>query len=108
LFSSCTLECPDVLYWSRDKAEGAAEVDFCFVEGGHIIGIEVKSGSGSNLRSLLSFGGQVKDNRLVRVYNGRFCREQVTREGKTFHVLSMPFYCLPRIRKIAAEAGGKE
>ena len=35
----------DLAYWSRNKDEGSAEVDFCFQYNDKIIGLEVKSGN---------------------------------------------------------------
>ena len=78
-------------YWSKDKDEGSAEVDFCFQYKDKIVGLEVKSGIGVKSRSL---GNMVKEGK------GKVIPVQVSWDkleiGKN-GVLSLPFYLLERI-----------
>lgn len=93
---SAHLERP-VYYWAKEKSQGSAEVDFCLVSGGKILGIEVKSGHSGKLKSLLNFGAEVENSKLVRVYGGHFQKEEVFTGGKKYRLLSLPFYLVNRI-----------
>lgn len=78
-------------YWSKDKDEGSAEVDFCFQHKDKIVGLEVKSGIGVKSRSLAN---------MVKEGKGRVIPVQVSwdkLEIKKDGVLSLPFYLLDRI-----------
>jgi len=88
---------PKVLYWAREKTEGIAEVDFCLQHKGKILGIEVKSASANKLKSLFSFAQAVPDSRLIRIYSGQLKEEKIGISGKSFKVLSLPFYLAPRV-----------
>ena len=46
---------PQLFYWHRQKKSSQAEVDYLVSQNTHIIPIEVKSGSGSTLKSLHQF-----------------------------------------------------
>lgn len=88
---------PQIFYWSREKTEGSAEVDFCFSLGGKNLGIEVKSQTAGRLKSLFSFAKNVKNSYLVRVYGGTLLKEKVKYEDRVFSLASIPFYLIPRI-----------
>lgn len=88
---------PRVLYWAREKTEGIAEVDFCLQHQGRILGIEVKSGTANKLKSLFSFAQAVPDARLIRIYSGPLKEERIEISGKSFGLLSVPFYLVPRV-----------
>lgn len=88
----------DLVYWSRNKDEGNAEVDFCFQYKNKIVGVEVKSGSTKNLKSLFSMvdiGGDVVIP--VRVSWDPFGIENYKYNGKKYKILSVPFYLLEKI-----------
>lgn len=88
----------DLVYWSRNKDEGSAEVDFCFQYEDKIVGIEVKSGNTKNLKSLFSmidFGGDIV--LPVRVSWDKFAIEKYQHSGKSYKILNIPFYLLDRI-----------
>ena len=86
-----------IFYWAKEKAEGSAEVDFCLVLKGRILGIEVKTGTTGRLKSLFSFARKVKDRDLIRIYSGNLRKEEVNFEGKRFKLTSIPFYLIPRL-----------
>ncbi|MEK7168679.1 MAG: AAA family ATPase [Patescibacteria group bacterium] len=88
----------DVVYWSRNKDEGSAEVDFCFQHEDKIVGIEVKSGNTKNLKSLFSMiniGGDIV--LPVRVSWDKLGIEKYQHSGKNYKILNIPFYLLDRI-----------
>lgn len=88
----------DLVYWSRNKDEGSAEVDFCFQHSDKIVGLEVKSGNSKNLKSLFSMidlGGEKVIP--VRVSWDGLGIENYKYNGKNYRILSVPFYLLERI-----------
>lgn len=87
----------EILYWSRDKKEGSAEVDFCLNFNGQALGIEVKSGKTGRLRSLLIFAEQNNKSRLARIYSGKAAKEKIGQ----FDLISLPFYLVPRVFEFA-------
>ncbi len=87
-------------YWAKKKSEGSAEVDFCLAKGGRILGIEVKPGHSAKLKSLFSFGREVKNSILLRVYDGELKQEIINRQGRKYKLLSLPFYLVNRILSI--------
>lgn len=102
LFSLSINAPAQIYYWSRDKKEGSAEVDFCLNAAGQALGIEVKSGKTGRLKSLLIFAEQNQKNRLARVYSGRLKKEKCG----SFDLVSLPFYLVPRIFElVSGEAG---
>ena len=88
---------PKVLYWAREKTEGIAEVDFCLQHKGRILGIEVKSAAANKLKSLFSFAQAVPNSRLTRIYSGQLKEEKIGISGKSFGLLSLPFYLVSRV-----------
>ena len=83
-------------YWGRNKSGSSAEVDFCLVQDGNIIGIEVKSGHSSKLKSLFSLGNVAEGSKLVRVYSGKLKNEKIKYINKEYNLLSVPFYLINR------------
>jgi len=84
-------------YWAREKPSGSAELDFIIVLGDKIVGIEVKSGEGSKLKSLLSFAKLVNNPILVRVYSGELSYDDFWVEDRKCKLHSIPFYLIDRI-----------
>lgn len=89
---------PEIYYWSRDKKEGSAEVDFCLSSEGRAVGIEVKSGKAGRLKSLFIFAEQNKKSALIRVYSGKLKTEKLNKN----ELVSLPFYLVPNVLEIAA------
>lgn len=87
----------NIYYWSREKTNYSAEVDFCFEHRGKVVGLEVKSGKAIRARSLLSFADQVQDNVIIRIYPGPLCKENVQLGQKKYSLISMPFYLINRV-----------
>jgi len=55
LYSQPSYMNPELYYWSREKAQSNAEVDFIIQHGNSILPIEVKSGKTGTLKSLHMF-----------------------------------------------------
>jgi len=87
-------------YWAKEKSKGSAEVDFCFVHLGQIVGVEVKSGSTTQLKSLISFAKEVENPILVRVHKGHLETKKLKLNGKTHTFHSIPFYLVPRLTSL--------
>jgi hypothetical protein len=79
-------------YWAKERREGSAEVDFTLVQDGKIFGLEVKAGTGRNLKSLNIFGREVANSRTIRFYSGNIA------VNPNYH--SFPLYLAPRIKDI--------
>lgn len=85
-------------YWGRTKAGASAEVDFLLSYKSRLIPIEVKSGKTGRLRSLFEFIDRSNSTIGVRVYSGSLSIEnQTTLKGKTFILISLPFYLLEKL-----------
>ena len=93
---------PSVLYelnfWTREKADASAEVDFIFKHEGIIFPVEVKSGATGKLRSLFQFVDNAAHPFAVRVYSGMLSIEKgKTSAGNPFVLLNLPFYLLNQL-----------
>ena len=87
----------ELAYWSRNKDEGSAEVDFCWQYNDKIVGLEVKSGNSKNLKSLFSMMDIGGDKVIpVRVSWDKLEVEKYVFSGKKYRILSLPFYLLER------------
>lgn len=85
-------------FWTREKADASAEVDYILPYHGKLIPIEVKSGSVGKLRSLHQFIDEAPHNIAVRVYQGEYLVQKAkTIAGKEFTLLNLPFYLIHRI-----------
>ena len=85
-------------FWTREKKESSAELDYILPWQGKIIPVEVKSGTIGKLRSLHQFIDQVSHSIAVRVWQGKLSIEKArTIKGKEFTLLNLPFYLAHRI-----------
>lgn len=67
---------PELYFWSREKRNSQAEVDFLIPCGSKVLPIEIKSGSSGTLKSLHLFLDSHRQSPLgVRLYNGPHLRE---------------------------------
>jgi hypothetical protein len=94
----------DLFYWSRDKDEGSAEVDFCFQYRSRLVGMEVKSGNVSQMKSLFSMGNTDPTVFLSRVSWDELKNETWKFAGKEYQVLSIPFYLVDRWQDFLPQA----
>lgn len=84
-------------FWTKEKSSDA-EIDYIFQYNGMIIPIEVKSGKAGKLRSLNEFMEFAPHPYAVRVYSGNLnISKSVTRTGKPFWLLNLPFYLVHKI-----------
>lgn len=89
------------LFWYRQQPGSTAEVDYCLNLKGHVIPIEVKSGASGRLRSLLQFMETAPHPYGVRIYSGELRVDHLsTPKGKSFQLLSLPFYLTFRLKNI--------
>ncbi len=87
-------------FWTREKKESVAEVDYIFVFEGQLIPIEVKSGITGRLRSLHLFMENSPQNLSVRIYSGKLSVDCLkTSNGKVFYLLNLPYYLTGQIEK---------
>ncbi|MCE1255280.1 MAG: DUF4143 domain-containing protein [Anaerolineae bacterium] len=86
----------DLYYWSRDRNEGTAEVDFYFQYQTRLVGMEVKSGGIARMKSLFSLGASNPEVSLVRVSWDGLGVEPWQYGGTKYKILSLPFYLVER------------
>jgi predicted AAA+ superfamily ATPase len=87
-------------FWTREKKESSAEVDYVFRWQGKLIPVEVKSGSIGKLRSLHQFMDQAPHAVAVRVWQGPYSVEKAeTTKGSEFTLLNLPFYLVHRLER---------
>jgi hypothetical protein len=90
----------DLYYWSKDRSEGSAEVDFCTQIDSRLVGMEIKSGNISQMKSLFSMGGTDPNVILVRISWDALKIENWKYAGKTYKLLSLPFYLIDRWQEL--------
>jgi predicted AAA+ superfamily ATPase len=100
---------PELHYWTREKANAAAEVDYLIAEGTTVIPVEVKAGKTGTLKSLHQFLKEKK-----RSFGVRLCSDQPSLlDARTsvpgapdvpFRLLSLPLYMTGQIRRLARAA----
>lgn len=90
-------------FWVREKKTSMAEVDYLFPYDGKLIPIEVKSGSEGKLRSLHLFMNEAPHTTAIRFYAGEVSLANLTTpNGKSFKLLSLPYYAVSQIEKYLA------
>ncbi len=84
-------------FWTKEKSSDA-EVDYIFQFNGMLIPVEVKSGKAGKLRSLNEFMELAPHPYAIRVYSEKLSiTKSVTRRGKSFFLLNLPFYLVHQI-----------
>ena len=87
-------------FWTREKTQSAAEVDFLLLHGSNVIPVEVKAGKAGTLRSLHQFIDGSTCRHAVRLYSGQLCLQQTrTTAGAPFELLNMPYFLTPQIHE---------
>jgi hypothetical protein len=88
-------------FWTREARNSNAEVDYLYPYNGLLIPVEVKSDSGTTLKSLHLFMEQAPHDLAVRIWNRPFQVNEIkTIGGKKFRLLSIPFYLISRLPSI--------
>jgi len=105
LYSKQFFEEPELNYWSREKRQSSAEVDYILSQGNHIIPVEVKAGKTGRLKSLHVF---LKEKKLG--FGIRFNADlpslldttAVLPDEKSldYRLLSLPLYMVGQVRRL--------
>jgi len=91
-------------FWVRNKKDSEAELDFVLQIGSKVIPIEVKSGHNAKLKSLHLFMEEAPHDIAVRVWSQPFSIDEVvTKNGKKFNLINVPFYYVCTLEKILKE-----
>jgi len=89
-----------ICFWTRERTDASAEIDFVYQHQNFVIPIEVKSGKTGKLRSVYEFIDRADHNYSVRVYAGELGVEKLkTLKGKDFLLLNLPFYLIDKLDK---------
>lgn len=85
-------------FWVREKKTSQAEVDYLYPYQGHIIPIEVKSGSEGKLRSLHQYIDLSPHAYAVRCYAGALHISTATTPlGKKYRLLNLPYFLVSQL-----------
>lgn len=85
-------------FWVRENSSSSAEVDLTYKWTQYLIPIEVKSGAKGRLRSLHEFMDAAPHDFAVRLLGNRVLLEKgVTRNGKTFNLLNLPYFVVSQL-----------
>ena len=88
-------------FWVREERNSQAETDYVLPYEDKLIPVEVKYGASGRLRSLHMFMDAAPHNQALRVYSGAMKVEDLrTQSGKSFRLISLPFYLVSQIEKI--------
>ncbi len=78
-----------------------AEVDFLIRYKSHVLPIEVKTGNNSKLRSLHLFMNESKEKLALRLWNGSFSSDNISKsDGNTFTLYNIPIYYAGSLDKL--------
>lgn len=91
---------PKLFYWVREKSGSEAEVDFVAQVGLKIIPIEVKSGKSGTLKSLRVMASEKKLLTAVRFNSALPLESEITADGWTFKLISLPIYLAERFQSL--------
>jgi len=108
LYSHPFYQEPDLFFWSREKPNSSAEVDYLISEGTKVIPIEVKAGKTGTLKSLQMFAREKNCNLGVRLNSDP---PSVVDAGAifsgikngSFTLLSLPLYMAGQARRIITD-----
>lgn len=86
-------------FWTREKANSNAEIDWVIPFKQHLYPVEIKSGSSGRLRSLMEFIDRSDQSMGFRLLANKFSVEQLsTTSGKAFKLVNLPYFCAGRIK----------
>ena len=102
-----TYQAPELFYWTREKAQAAAELDYIWQYENNIIPIEVKAGKTGRLKSLHYFIREKGWTFAVRFNTDLPTIFQETAKladesSITYRLLSLPFYLAEQLERIVA------
>lgn len=110
LYSLPSYREPELYFWSREKANAAAEIDYVLAEARQVVPVEVKAGKTGTLKSLhyflrekgLAFGVRLNADTpslldaATALPDGRNIR---------FRLLSLPLYLVGQVRRMVRTCG---
>ena len=105
LYSKQFFEEPELHYWSREKSQSSAEVDYVLSQGNQIIPVEVKAGKTGRLKSLHAFLKEKKCRFGIR-FNADLpslldtAAVMPTEESFDYRLLSLPLYMVGQVRRL--------
>lgn len=80
-------------FWTREKRQSSAELDYLINCEGKVTPVEVKSGASGKMRSLNIFMNLSNVKAAVRFYSGKLSiSKEKTIEGYCFTLINLPFY----------------
>lgn len=80
-------------FWTREKNQSSAEVDFVLPYANLLVPIEVKSGKSGKLRSLQMFMDECDHDVALRLYAGQLdLHPAFTASGKKYRLLNLPYF----------------
>jgi len=89
-----------ISFWVREKTQSSAEVDFIIPFEGKLIPVELKKGEPGRLRSVHQFIERAPHPFAVQLHAGPLqVRETRTISGKTFYLLTLPYFLAGKIRE---------
>lgn len=91
-------------FWTRESKNAVAEIDFLYAFKGKLIPIEVKSGEKGTLKSLHAYMDSAPHSVAIRIWNKKMISDEITLpSGKTYTLLSIPYYLISRLDGILGE-----
>lgn len=99
LLAQWSTRCEKPLFWTREKRQSNAEVDYLVVHDGVVVPVEVKSGKSGTLRSLHSFIENSNTDIGIRLYSGEYSVERNTSPAKRkpYTLINLPLYCTSKL-----------
>jgi hypothetical protein len=94
-------------FWTREKKESSAEVDYVVQYNGMVIPIEVKAGASGKLRSLHKFVEAAPHDWAVRFYSEKLSvQDAQTVSGHQYKLINLPHYLAGHLGKILKQVIG--
>lgn len=92
----------NLCFWYRNAKSSTAETDYSYLHNNEVIPIEVKSGKAGSLKSLHQFMHIKPTKYAVRIYSGKFQKDEISVSGVKFSLVSIPFYLQWRMESLLA------
>lgn len=95
---------PDLYYWSREKSQSSAEIDYVLQHDNVVLPVEVKSGQTGRLRSLHLFMEQKQLKQAVRFSLHPPCVDTVSStlpgSNYSYELLTLPLYLVEQLSRL--------
>ncbi len=104
LYCGARFMLPEVYYWSREKNQSNAEIDYLLQFNNKILPIEVKSGKTGTLKSLHLFMKQKTLKQAVRFTTNKPIVEMVTSglsgSSYSYNLITLPLYMVEQTKRL--------